>query len=280
MREIKFLDCLRRFFGKKCSRDIFFCNIENYLGVKPNSIVLYENALRHKQEEGKHEKLEKNEKESSESSNNSIIPYTTKVENERLEFLGDAVLETVVSDIIYKQYPNYDEGKLTSLRSKIVKRQTLNEVAGEMGFEKIMNCPDYLGNHVVNVYGNALEAFIGAIFLDKGFGYTYQYIEKLIKNHIDVEKLDDMESNYKSRMIEWSQRHRVKVDFETTFEEVGEYKLHLFTSKILLNDIEVATGQGDTKRASHQQASQRALERISSDNVLTQKICSKLKETE
>ena len=160
------------------------------LGFAPNDIQIYELALVHKSSPLK---LEENK----------------WANNERLEYLGDAILDAVVADILYKQYPTKREGFLTNTRSKIVQRETLDQLAIKIGLDKLVIYSAKLCSHSNHLYGNALEAFIGAIYLDQGYDKTYQFIrDRLIKRHLNVEELIRKEVNFKSNLIEWSQKNK------------------------------------------------------------------------
>ncbi|MDR0427679.1 MAG: ribonuclease III, partial [Dysgonamonadaceae bacterium] len=155
------------------------------LGFYPKNITFYEEALLHK------------------SSSKGFRGH--HLNNERLEFLGDAVLNAVIADIIYQKFPNRNEGFLTDTRSKIVKRETMNQIAKELGLHcLIVSCVNNQKSHIL---GNALEAFIGAIYLDRGYQKTHQFIEtKIIRPYIDIEAVAKKEVNFKSKLLEWSQK--------------------------------------------------------------------------
>ena len=166
------------------------------LGFAPNDIQIYELALVHKSSPLK---LEENK----------------WANNERLEYLGDAILDAVVADILYKQYPTKREGFLTNTRSKIVQRETLDQLAIKIGLDKLVIYSAKLCSHSNHLYGNALEAFIGAIYLDQGYDKTYQFIrDRLIKRHLNVEELIRKEVNFKSNLIEWSQKNKIDISFD------------------------------------------------------------------
>lgn len=192
-----------------------------------------------------------------------------KLNNERLEYLGDAVLEAVVSDVLYKLFPSKGEGYLTSLRSKIVQRETLNKLAVDMGMDKMMVVPRLVHSHNVNVYGNAFEALIGAIYLDKGYSYVLKFMKEVVfQSYLDIPSLAVVEQNFKSRLIEWGHKYKVNVDFDTYSEQRDRDNNIVFKSKVLVNDFAVAEGVGYSKRSSHQEAAKKALNRINSDKDL------------
>lgn len=187
--------------------------------------------------------------------------------NERLEFLGDAVLNSVVTDILYRRYENQREGFLTNTRSKIVKRESLNKLALEIGLDKLMLASKHLNKNGLstNMYGNALEALLGAIYLDYGYKKCKLFVEnRLLKNYIDIDKLIQDEVNFKSKLIEWCQKHRLKIEFILLGEELNSANNHLFHTQLTINDKTICEATGKSKKESHQQAAMKALEIIDS----------------
>ena len=180
--------------------------------------------------------------------------------NERLEYLGDAVLNTVVADHLYHLYPYNREGFLTKMRSKIVSRETLNAVAKEMGLQQLIvsRLDDQQGN---NVLGDALEALIGAIFLDAGFEKTRKYIlHQLIDKYIDVRKFECLTFDYKSQLIEWGQKNDMNVVFEDV-EQASKNPHHpVFVSKVKLHDETLGCGTGHSKKEAQQKAAKEAFD--------------------
>lgn len=200
--------------------------------------------------------------------------------NERLEYLGDAILEAVVSDHLYKQFPKKEEGYLTSLRSKIVQRETLNKISVDMGIDKMMVIPA-THSHNLNVYGNAFEALIGAIYLDQGYAKVVEFMEKVVfQKYIDILSLAKVEQNFKSRLIEWGHRYRTSVDFITTEEKKDKDNNIIFRSSAVINGVSVAEGVGYSKRSSHQEAAKQALVLINTDKERIRNILSIKKDNE
>ena len=213
-------------------------NLEHLLGFRPIHIRYYELALRHRS------KTEEDD-----------------CNNERLEFLGDAILGAIIAEYLFKKYPTQDEGFLTELRSRIVRRETLNNVAMRMGLNKLVqyNVQDK-GLSRSHIFGNALEALIGAIYLDIGFKKTQHYILKtLIKEYVDVDTLEATDPNYKNKLLSWAQRHGHSISFET-IEEKMEGQRRLFTIGVLMNNELIATGNSYSKKDAGQVAAQKALE--------------------
>jgi len=214
----------------------------------PDHIELYEQALCHKST-GAKDKLGK------------------ALNNERLEFLGDAILDSVVADIVYHRFANKEEGFLTDTRSKIVQRETLNKVAIEMGLPKLMQLTAKSGAlHSNNVFGNAFEALVGAIYLDHGYGRCKQFIEnKLIASFSNIDKLANKEVNFKSRLIEWGQSNRVSVDFEVIETFQDHRKELVFQTCAKINGLAGGIGIGHSKKESQQNAAKVALKKLQDD---------------
>lgn len=202
------------------------------LGIKPNHVALYERALSHRSVS---EEVDEN--------------------NERLEYLGDAVLGTIVADYLFKKYPYKDEGFLTEMRSKMVNRHQLNEIAVKMGLKTLtrFNTAD---NALRNsqIFGNTLEALVGAIYLDKGYEKTRQWImEQILNPYLSVDELEHVEINLKNKLIGWAGRNNKIIQFETVGES-AEGKRRIFTVAILLDGEKVAEGRGYNKKDAGQQA--------------------------
>jgi ribonuclease-3 len=181
--------------------------------------------------------------------------------NERLEFLGDAVLGTVVAEYLFKKYPYEQEGFLTETRSRIVNRESLNAIALKIGLDKLVQL-DSAQTRVArsrSVNGNALEALVGAVYLDLGYKAARKFVLKgLIKPFVDVTALTTTTSNYKSKLIEWAQRNGKAVRYEISGEPRSGGVME-FTATVLLNDEVVATGMGLNKKQAEQLAAERAL---------------------
>ncbi|MBO7317580.1 MAG: ribonuclease III [Bacteroidales bacterium] len=212
------------------------------LGFVPNDITLFQQACRHRS-------VGRNSHDNS--------------NNERLEFLGDAVLSAIVSDIIFKTFNNKNEGFLSKTRSKIVQRETLNQVAIALGLDKIVEVTIHSQSHNNNTYGNALEALIGAIYLDQGFDECSKIVEeKIIKQHIDINKLSQQEVNFKSRLIEWCQHHHISYVFEIDDISADEHKNPIFHARIVVANKQLGQGQGYSKKEAQQIAAQEAMRYI------------------
>lgn len=222
---------------------VFYRNIRSTFGIRPHNLDLYRVALTHK-------------------SATTQIARGKRVNNERLEYLGDAVLDAIVADYLFNAFPNQPEGFLTKIRSRIVSRQGLNNIAIAIGLNRLMKCQTNNTLAQKHIYGDALEALIGAIYLDKGFGETSSWVKKyLFKKHIDLNEVLATETDYKSRMIEWSQKHKTSIQFECI--EIGQAgaKLPLFEAKLSISGKLMGTGLGHSKKEAEQNASLVALER-------------------
>ena len=227
-----------------------YFSLYKLLGFFPNDIRLYEEALLHK---------------------SSSREYANKFyrNNERLEFLGDSILSSIVAEILYKRFPQRNEGFLTRTRSEIVKRGTLDRVASELGLRQWVVSSSIVKKQKTHVLGNALEAFIGAIYLDQGYRKTRQFIEKkIIEPHIDIEELAKKEVNFKSKLFEWCQKQKVDLNFESIESFAEGNRTPIFQSQAFLNGLPAGSGTGHSKRESQQQAAQMALDKIKKDRTL------------
>ena len=224
-----------------------YSSLYKILGFYPDNIHLYEQAFLHKSS-------------SVESGDGRWL------NNERLEFLGDAVLDAVVADIVYKHFQNKREGFLTYTRSKIVQRETMNRVAVELGLDKMVVYSAKLSSHNNHMYGNALEALIGAIYLDQGYERCKQFMEeKILKNYIDLDKMSRKEVNFKSKLIEWSQKNKMEVSFELIEQSLDRDYNPMFHTEVLIENLPAGTGTGYSKKESQQNAAQMALKKIKND---------------
>jgi ribonuclease-3 len=188
------------------------------------------------------------------------------VNNERLEFLGDAILDAIVADILYKQFVNKKEGFLTSTRSRIVQRETLNKLAVNLGLHKFIHTSTRNAAHNTNIYGDALEALIAAIYLDQGYKMAKKFVfEKLIKEHLNIDKVLKSEVDFKSRLIEWGQKHKVNIVFEVTNSSTNNQNTPTFASCVNAAGIEIGTGIGYSKKESHQKAAKMAMKKLKND---------------
>ena len=193
--------------------------------------------------------------------------------NERLEFLGDAILDAVVGDIVYRHFEGRREGFLTNTRSKIVQRETLNKLAVEIGLDKLVKTSNRSQSHNSYLYGNAFEAFIGAIYLDRGYDCCMQFMEeKILKQYIDLDKMSRKEMNFKSRLIEWCQKNKMQVSFELIDQVMDKDHSPTFSTEVQIEGIPAGNGRGYSKKESQQKAAQMALKVIRNDEAFREQI--------
>jgi ribonuclease-3 len=187
----------------------------------------------------------------------------TKNSNERLEFLGDAILGSVVAEILFKMYPYKDEGFLTEMRSKIVSRANLNQLAKRLGLDEHIEFDNRLigpNNKQGSLLGDTFEAMIGAVYMDKDYNFTRNFlINRIIKPHIDIHTLELTETNFKSKIIEWCQRHGKDISFEIIANEEGENP-KLFTIQISVDGENCAIGRDYNKKNAEKLAAEKACE--------------------
>ncbi len=191
-----------------------------------------------------------------------------KVNNERLEFLGDAILGSVVSVYLYRRYRHADEGFLTVARSRVVCRKSLNEVGAALGLRTLVENSITANSHNTYLCGNALEALVGAVYLDRGYRYCQRFVEKkILEGYWDLDKLLERRRNYKSDLLEWAQKYHVSVDFELAEERTDEGGSPVFCSDVYLDGRFCARGEGYTKKDSHQEAAREVWERFQDDPI-------------
>ena len=238
------IDKIRLLFRK--DRESYSC-FYRILGFYPRNIRLYEQALLHKSTAVRSEK-------------------GRPLNNERLEFLGDAILDAIVGDIVYQHFEGKREGFLTNTRSKIVQRETLNKLAVEIGLDKLIKYSTRSSSHNSYMYGNAFEAFIGAIYLDRGYECCKQFMERrIIEPSIDLDKLSRKVVNFKSKLIEWSQKNKMEVSFELIEQSLDKENNPVFQTEVRIEGILGGSGTGYSKKESQQNAAQMTLKKIKGD---------------
>lgn len=233
------IDKIRLLFRK--DRESYL--VYRILGFYPHNIQIYEQALLHKSSAVRSEK-------------------GRPLNNERLEFLGDAILDAIVGDIVYKRFEGKREGFLTNTRSKIVQRETLNKLAVEIGLDKLIKYSTRSSSHNSYMYGNAFEAFIGAIYLDQGYERCKQFMEqRIINRYIDLDKISRKEVNFKSKLIEWSQKNKMEVSFELIEQfldhDSNPVSRQRFASKGFLPELVRAIPKKNLSRMPHKWLSRR-----------------------
>lgn len=183
--------------------------------------------------------------------------------NERLEYLGDAILDAIVADFLYSHFPNGDEGLMTKLRSRIVKRKNLDYLASKVDIPRLISSGISPGNQSKHLYGNVLEALLGAIYLDRGYGRARKFfVRKVLQKHVDFEQLVSRDPDHKSRIIEWAQKNRIEVVFNSVEEHRSEGKGPSFVSSVLVDGEKKGTGRGGSKKEAEQRAAREALDRV------------------
>jgi ribonuclease-3 len=208
------------------------------LGFVPGNITIYKLAFSHKSSQ--------NEK--------SILSQN----NERLEYLGDAVLGTIVAEYLFKKYPDSNEGFLTKMRSKIVKRKTLNRIGDKMELDGVLQ--EFNNTRLSrSMLGNAVEALVGAIYLDAGYAFTQKYIvENILRRYLDIHELENYDDNYKSQLLEWCQKHGKTISYKLIsrykFEKRDRFKVGVF-----VNNQRIATADDFNKKSAEQAASEKAM---------------------
>lgn len=197
------------------------------------------------------------------------------VNNERLEFLGDAVLDLVVAAYLYHQYPDKHEGFLTSTRAKIVQRESLNRIGKLFKLESHVKASAHSSSHNSYISGNAVEALVGAIYLDRGYKVARKFIEKkIIRDNIQLDDLVNTEKNFKSRLIEWTQKNHVTIEFELIDTYNDTENNPIFKTAVILGGIFAADATGYSKKESHQGASRKAVDRLKADAIFREQVLS------
>ena len=193
--------------------------------------------------------------------------------NERLEYLGDAVLDTVVADFLYHTYPGKHEGFLTSTRAKIVQRESLNRIGNSLHLDSHVHALTHSSSHNSYICGNALEALVGAIYLDQGHKRCRKFIiNRLIKKHFDLNNLVKTEQNFKSRLIEWTQKYHITIEYELVDSYTDSDKNPVFRTAVILGGIYASDAVGYSKKESHQSASKKALDRLKQDQQFCEQV--------
>lgn len=228
--------------------------IDDMFGFIPHNIELYKLALIHKSA--------------------SVVFQGRSINNERLEFLGDAVIESITSDYVFIEYPDYDEGRLTQLRSKIVSRQSLNGIAKRLGLDGCVICNRSVNFTQKHIFGDAFEAMMGAIYLDQGYDFANRLlINDIYSRHLSLEEVDESETDFKSRLIEWGQKNHHTVVFRTrSATGASSSGAHKFRSVVLIDNLETGHGVGESKK----EAEQRAAESVAHE--LSDEVCARLLE--
>ena len=221
-----------------------FSSLYTILGFYPRNIHYYRQALMHK----------------------SIGKRTDKgkpLNNERLEFLGDAILDAVVGDIVYRHFEGKREGFLTNTRSKLVSRDTLGKLAGEMGLSHLILSAGHSNSHNSYVGGNAFEALVGAIYLDRGYDACMWFWEnRVLGKYINLDKVAFKEVNFKSKLLEWSQKNKVSMEYRMMKQKMDNNGSPIFSFQVLIEGIQGECGSGYSKKEAQQIASRDTLQKL------------------
>ena len=222
----------------------FGARLRKIIGFKPGNLRLYEIAFIHRSASYK-------------------LPDGQRINNERLEYLGDAILDAILSDYLFEKFPDASEGFLTKIRSRIVNRDVLNNLAVSMGINKILISNISSVHSTRNLYGDALEALIGAVFIDKGFRKTKKlFIRKVFNKYLNLDRIVRTDTDYKSMVFEWVQKNKANLIFTYNEEYDFDSRKSVFTTTLFINKDEFGKGQGDSKKEAEQEASSQALKRI------------------
>lgn len=236
---------LFKFFQNYFSSDKkLFLSLKNILGFYPKNIRLYKQCLRHR-------------------SASVTLKDGADNSNERLEFLGDAVLGAAVAHYLFRKFPFKDEGFLTKIRSRIVSRANLNSLSRKLGLFDMMEVKRENEQIYKSAGGDALEAFIGAVYLDRGYTAAQAFvIDKLIKLHLDLEEILNTDKDYKSKLVEWSQKEKRVIRYEVAAERGGGISKY-YVIDLYVDEVKQTTGNGNSKKAAEQRAAEKYLSEIS-----------------
>ena len=221
-----------------------FSSLYAILGFYPHDIAYYKQALMHKSVHRRNAKGK-------------------PLNNERLEFLGDAILDAVVGDVVYQHYEGKREGFLTNTRSKLVSRETLGKLATEMGLGNLLLSAGHSTSHNSYVEGNALEALVGAVYLDRGYdACMWFWKNRVLGKYINIDKVAFKEVNFKSKLLEWSQKNRVRLEYKMLKQKKDDNGSPVFSFQVVLEGVEGEKGTGFSKKEAQQLASKETLQRL------------------
>lgn len=225
-------------------RKEFYLFLKELLGFYPRNLKLYDLAFVHK-------------------SASFTDSQGNMVNNERLEYLGDAILGAIIADFLYNRFPHEDEGFLTKTRSKLVNRAFLTQLTHNMGLHVFINSNTTKKIDNSHIYGDALEALIGAIYLDRDYKAAKFFVtKKILSQFVDLNEIEHEDSNFKSRLIEWSQKTKRELEFETTEETNNNQKQPKFIAVVKIDNKKVGKGTGSSKKEAHQNAARETLKKI------------------
>ena len=229
--------------NKKLSRAV-----KNIAGFYPRRVHYYELAFRHR-------------------SAAIEVKDGFRQSNERLEYLGDSILGAVVAEFLYKRFPYKDEGFLTKMRSKIVSKENLSRIAKKLGMSELLTAKFENTLLLQSVNEDTFEAFVGAVYMDRGYFYARKFIlQRIFKNHLDIDELEQTDTDYKSQFIEWAQGNKTTFEF-VLVSESGQGHKKLFSIHLLANEKKIGEGISHSKKKAEQQACLQALEKIEFEKV-------------
>lgn len=247
----KFIDQIRLPFRKEKE---LYLSIYHIIGILPHNLEYYKTALLHKSVARRNEK-------------------GRPINNERLEFLGDAILDAIVGDIVFQHFSGKREGFLTNTRSKIVQRDTLNRLAKDMGITRLILSNGRSASHNSYLGGNAFEALVGALYLDHGYNACKKFMQKQILGElINIDKVAYKEVNFKSKLLEWTQKHKVEIEFKPLNFGKDSDGNPTFSFQVILENIACGEGKGYSKKESQQEAAKETMQRIRKDAKFADKI--------
>lgn len=247
----KIIDQIRLPFRKEKE---LYLSIYHIIGILPHNLEYYKTALLHKSVARRNEK-------------------GRPINNERLEFLGDAILDAIVGDIVFQHFSGKREGFLTNTRSKIVQRDTLNRLAKDMGITRLILSNGRSASHNSYLGGNAFEALVGALYLDHGYNACKKFMQKQILGElINIDKVAYKEVNFKSKLLEWTQKHKVEIEFKPLNFGKDSDGNPTFSFQVILENIACGEGKGYSKKESQQEAAKETMQRIRKDAKFADKI--------
>jgi ribonuclease-3 len=227
----------------------FSSRLKKIFGFRPGNLKLYEIAFIHR-------------------SATFTLPDGKKVNNERLEYLGDSVISAILSDYLFDKFPDASEGFMTKIRSRIVNRDVLNQLALSMDLNKILISNINMQHPTKNLYGDALEALIGSVFLDKGFKKTKKiFIRNILNKYLDLGTIINTDSDYKSLVFEWVQKNKSNLIFTYNEEYDFNMKKSVFSTTLIIDKKELGVGQGSSKKEAEQEAASQAWKRLKDNSA-------------
>lgn len=222
-------------------------SIKNIFGFYPGNIFLYQLALRHR-------------------SAAKEIADGVKMSNERLEYLGDAIIGAVTAEFLFKKFPLKDEGFLTDMRSKIVSRASLNKLSQKMGIDRLIQFDSDQSKHFRSINGDAFEAMVGALFLDKGYHFTkHILIDRVIAVHFDLDELENSEMNHKSALLEYCQKNRLDLEYNVT-QELGTGYRKQFEVEVLIDGKTMSDARDYSIKGAEKLAAEKAFKIVSPED--------------